>query len=250
MKIEINRINQHEFKNFIEKMRCINSFIYAKIFNGQLYSTVYLPAKDAVKYHSVPVDSIFQTDNWQTDQEIKLAFFDGAKLIEGIKKFGADPIMGDLEISVTEEEVVATSLTVYNDELRINFNCTQPSLGFRDIPADKFDSIFSRDSYDFSFYLDTGNLTKIRDLHTFDNEETFKLKSTQDSIDIEGNNFNAVIQHTGGVECETILYKKYLQLLDKENYYVYVINSESRVIFVSEDSDTYLTVSSCKNPEE
>lgn len=250
MIVSIERIDQHMFKEFIERMKTIDSFIYAKLKNGNIESTVYLPARDAVKNHSVAIETIFQSDEWpDTDKELKMAFFDATKLIDGIKHFGADPIKGEIEFIENENEIIANRLTIFNDELKINFNCSEPSLGFRDIPEETLNKIFSRDNYDFQFQLDTSNLSRIKNLFTLDKEETFTLEADENSVNVKGKDFNAVVNHEVEGNGEITAYKKYLNLLDKENHLIYLSQSDSKIIFVSEDSNTFLTVSTCKNVE-
>ena len=104
MKLQINRIDQHALTGFINRVKLIDSFVYMKINNGQIESTVYLPQRDAVKHHSVEANSIFQVDEWpETDKEMKIAFFEGSKVIEALKHFDSDAIKGELEFIENEE---------------------------------------------------------------------------------------------------------------------------------------------------
>ena len=50
MKLQIDRIDQHALTEFINRVKLIDSFIYMKIKDGQIKSTVYLPQRDAVKH--------------------------------------------------------------------------------------------------------------------------------------------------------------------------------------------------------
>ena len=117
MKLQINRIDQHALTGFINRVKLIDSFVYMKINNGQIESTVYLPQRDAVKHHSVEANSIFQVDEWpETDKEMKIAFFEGSKVIDALKHFESDAIKGELEFVENEGELVASTLRIFNDE--------------------------------------------------------------------------------------------------------------------------------------
>ena len=134
MKLQIDRIDQHALTGFINRVKLIDSFVYMKIKDGQITSAVYLPQRDAVKSHAVECDKIFQISEWpDTDLEMKVAFFEGAKVIEAIKHFDADAIKGELEFIEQEGELIASSLRMFNDELEIKLSCSEPSLGFKDL---------------------------------------------------------------------------------------------------------------------
>ena len=120
MKLQIDRIDQHALTAFINRVKLIDSFVYMKVNNGQIHSAVYLPQRDAVKSHTIACDKIFQISEFpDTDAEMKIAFFDGAKVIEAIKHFEADAIKGELEFIEQEGELIASSLRMFNDELEI-----------------------------------------------------------------------------------------------------------------------------------
>lgn len=83
MKLQIDRIDAHALTEFINRVKLIDSFIYMKIKDGQINSTVYLPQRDAVKHHSIPADKIFQVSEWpDTDKEMKIAFLKVTKLLK------------------------------------------------------------------------------------------------------------------------------------------------------------------------
>ena len=62
---------------------------------------------------------------------MKVAFFEGAKVIDAIKHFEHDAIKGEIEFIENENEFVASTLRIYNDELEITLACSEPSLGFQ-----------------------------------------------------------------------------------------------------------------------
>jgi len=85
MKLQIDRIDQHALTGFINRVKLIDSFVYMKIKDGQIHSAVYLPQRDAVKSHTVNCDKIFQISEFpDTDKEMKVAFFEGAKVIDAL----------------------------------------------------------------------------------------------------------------------------------------------------------------------
>ena len=200
MKLQIDRIDQHALTGFINRVKLIDSFVYMKIKDGQITSAVYLPQRDAVKSHAVECDKIFQISEWpDTDLEMKVAFFEGAKVIEAIKHFDADAIKGELEFIEQEGELIASSLRMFNDELEIKLSCSEPSLGFKDLTPE---------------------------------------------VSVSGKSFNATINPESNGKGEVTVYKKYLNLLDREEQKVHI--SDGKIVFQSTESQTLLTVSTCQ----
>ena len=61
---------------------------------------------------------------------------------------------------------------------------------------------------------------------------------------VSGKSFNAVINPESNGNGEVTVYKKYLNLLDKEEQNVHI--SDSKIVFESTESTTLLTVSTCQ----
>ena len=245
MKLKLDRIDQHALTAFINRVKPIDSFIYMKIADGQINSTVYLPQRDAVKHHSVEVSTIFQVEEWpDTDKEMKIAFFEGNRVIEAIKHFDADAIKGEIEFIENDNELVAASLRIFNDELEITLSCSEPTLGFKDLTESQVTAIFARDNGKFDFALDTHMLGKVKNLFSLDKEETFNIKSDVAGVNVDGKSFKVVVNPAANGTGKVTVYKKYLNLLDREEQTVYV--SDSKVVFQSNNSDTLLTISTCQ----
>jgi len=245
MKLKIDRIDQHALIDFINRVKLIDSFIYMKVANSRIGSTVYLPQRDAVKSHVVNMDQIFQTSDLLPDKkELKIAFFDGSKVIEAIKHFEHDAIQGEIEFIENDEDYVASMFRVYNDELEVKLACSEPSLGFKDLTKEQHNAIFSRDNSSFNFSIDTHMINKVKNLFNLDSEETFNIKADNSGVKVDGKSFNVVVNPESTGSGNVTVYKKYLNLLDKEEQNVYI--SDSKVVFQSNDSETMLTVSTCQ----
>ena len=245
MKLQIDRIDQHALTGFINRVKLIDSFVYMKIKDGQIHSAVYLPQRDAVKSHTVACDQIFQVSEWpDTDAEMKVAFFEGAKVIDAIKHFESDAIKGELEFIEQEGELIASSLRMYNDELEITLACSEPSLGFKDLTEAQQQAIFAVDNTKFSFNIDTHTINRVKNLFGLDSEETFSVKSNGTGVSVNGKSFNAVINPESNGQGDVTVYKKYLNLLDREEQTVHV--TDSKLVFQSTESNTLLTVSTCQ----
>tara|TARA_Y100000287_G_scaffold184691_1_gene186164 strand:- start:1810 stop:2553 length:744 start_codon:yes stop_codon:yes gene_type:complete len=245
MKLQIDRIDQHALTGFINRVKLIDSFVYMKIKDGQIKSAVYLPQRDAVKSHSVSCDQIFQISEWpDTDLEMKVAFFEGAKVIDAIKHFESDAIKGELEFIEQEGELIASSLRMFNDELEITLSCSEPSLGFKDLTPEQQNAIFAVDNTQFSFNIDTHTINKVKNLFGLDKEETFSVNANGKGVSVNGKSFNAVINPQSNGEGAVTVYKKYLNLLDREEQTVHV--TDSKIVFQSTESETLLTVSTCQ----
>ena len=96
--------------------------------------------------------------------------------------------------------------------------------------------------FDFSF--DTHMINKVKNLFSLDKEETFGIKSDVSGVNVDGKSFNVLLTPDTSGNGNVTVYKKYLNLLDKEEQTVFV--SGSKVVFESNDSTTLLTVSTCQ----
>ena len=245
MKLVIDRVDQHALTDFINRVKLIDSFIYMKMDPNRITSAVYLPQRDAVKYHAVNTDTIFKLNAVpDTNKNMKIAFFDGARVIDAIKHFNTDAIKGEFEFIENDEDLVASTLRLYNDELEIILSCSEPSLGFKDLTSPQIEAIFSKDDTKFNFALDTFSISRVKNLFSLDKDETFAIKSSTSGVNVKGKSFNVVINPESNGNGEVTVYKKYLNLLDKEEQNVFI--SPSKVVFASKDSETLLTVSTCQ----
>ena len=175
---------------------------------------------------------------------MKVAFFEGAKVIDAIKHFEHDAIKGEIEFIENENEFVASTLRIYNDEQEITLACSEPSLGFKDLTADQQAAIFATNDTNFSFTMDTHTINKVKNLFGLDKDETFSVKANGTGVAVTGKSFNAVINPESNGNGEVTVYKKYLNLLDKEEQNVHI--SDSKIVFESTESTTLLTVSTCQ----
>lgn len=249
MKLQINRVNQNSFVEFINKLKTIDTFLYFKLRTGNVTSAVYLPQRDAVKLHTIPASDIFSmAEALPEGKELKVAFFDASKVLDALKMFQTDQIQGEMEFQENEEDFVCTSLKLFNDELEITLACSDPSLGFKDLTEAQLQTIFDREGSDFDFVLDTYTLNKIRSLFSLDKEETFSISASGEEVRVKGKTYNyQANQAFNGTASEATLYKKYLNLLDREEYSVYV--SSNKVVMKSNDSNTFLTIATCQSAE-
>ena len=249
MKLQINRVDQNGFVDFINRLKTIDTFLYFKLRKGNVVSAVYLPQRDAVKLHSVEIKDLFSiAGDLPTDKELKVAFFDASKVLDALKMFQSDQIQGEIEFVENEEDFVASSMRIFNDELTITLACSDPSLGFKDLTDAQIEAIFDREGSEFDFVLDTITLNKIRSLFSLDKEETFTISATNEEVRVMGKTYNyQANQSFNGSASEATLYKKYLNLLDREEYNVYV--SGNKVVMRSNDSNTLLTIATCQTAE-
>lgn len=250
MKIQINKVNQQNFIDFVNKLKVIDSFIYFKIKDESVQAAAYLPQRDAVKHHRLPLKDIFQIENnIETSKELKIAFFDAARLTEAFKQFDYNSIQGEIEFLENDEDFVATSFRIYNDELEITLACSEPSLGYKDLTDSQIQNIFDISGTNYSFEIDYTTLSKAKSIFNLDKDDTFSINANGTGVKFKGKTYNMLItpDYTGDSNGSVTLFKKYLNLLDKEDYTANVLNN--RVVLKSNDSETLLTIATCQTTE-
>jgi len=250
MKIQINKVNQQNFIDFVNKLKVIDSFIYFKIKDETVQAAAYLPQRDAVKHHRLPLKDIFQIESSiEASKELKIAFFDAAKLTEAFKQFDSDSIKGEIEFLENDEDFVATSFRIFNDELEIVLSCSEPSLGYKDLTDSQIQSIFDTSGTSYSFEIDYTTLSKAKSIFNLDKDDTFSINANGTGVKFKGKTYNMLInpKYTGESNGSVTLFKKYLNLLDREDYTANVL--DNRVVLKSNDSETLLTIATCQSAE-
>lgn len=249
MKVVINKVDQNNFVAFINRLRVIDSFVYFKIKDEQIISSAYLPQRDAVKHHRLPISEVFQIDASQltTDKDLKVAFFDAGKIIEAFKQFEYDSIQAEIEFVENDEDYVASTFKIFNDELEIVLACSEPSLGYKDLTESQLQNIFMTEGAEVNFDLSFTDTSKIKSLFNLDKDETFAISTSKEGVRIKGKSYNKLINSTSVSKANVTVYKKYLNLFDKEDYSTYVFNN--RVVLRSKDSNTLLTIATCQSTD-
>lgn len=200
-----------------------------------------------MKHHRLPISQVFQIEEGTitTTKELKVAFFDAQKLTDAFKQFEYDSIQGEIEFLENDEDFVATSFRIFNDELEIQLACSEPSLGYKDLTDSQISTIFNVDDASFKFDLEYGTLSKVKNLFGLDKEETFSIEASTKGVELTGNTYNMLVtpDFEGDGGKKVTLFKKYLSLLDKEDYTANVL--DNRVVMSSNDSETLLTIATC-----
>ena len=250
MKITINKVDQNSFTSFINRLKVIDTFVYFKIKDGVVQASAYLPQRDAVKHHRVPVEHMFQiAEPITTEKELKIAFFDATKLTDAFKQFEYDSIQGEIEFIENADDFVATSFRIFNDELEINLACSEPSLGYKDLTDSQIATIFNVEEANYKFDMDLATLNKVKSLFGLDKEETFSIEANGKGVKLTGKTYNMLVtpDYDGKSSKKVTLFKKYLNLLDKEDYTANIM--DNRVVLRSNESETLLTIATCQTAE-
>lgn len=251
MKIKIDKVDQNNFIGFVNRLKVIDTFIYFKIKDGVVQASAYLPQRDAVKHHRIPVGQVFQLeeDAINTTKELKIAFFDAGRLTDAFKQFEFGNIQAEIEFVENEEDFVATEFRIFNNELEIKLACSEPSLGYKDLTDAQIAGIFNIDAANYVFDMDYTATSKVRSLFGLDKEETFTIATNAEGVRMKGKTYNYLVtdSYQGSNPGNVTLFKKYLNLLDKEDYSANVM--DNRVVLRSKDSETLLTIATCQTAE-
>jgi hypothetical protein len=246
--IQVQRILVTEFTTFIKKLLPIDKFIYLKITNDTITSNCYLPERDAVKVQSIPTDEIFEIKDFP-DKPLKMSFLNGTHTSDALKHFTGLQVSAEISFKDYGDELVATNLKLVSEDLSIDLPCADPSLGFQDMSTDQIKRVFSTDSSIFTFEVHPHHVDKLNSLFNLEKElETFKISTDENGrITFKGNTYDTLVQDSKNKSQsgEVTVYKKYLNLLDKETYTVTVC--EEKVVWRSSDSNTLLTIATCIN---
>lgn len=241
METTLTKIDSHGLTGFVKKLLPIDKFIFLKISKEGTVSSVYFPERDAVKLANTPTEDLFEGE---IDNPIKVSFYNGSKVIDALSHFNGD-LRGRIKFNEIDNECMASDFILENDNLQINLACADPSLSFMEMSKEEIQRAFDTDAKLFEFDLLTTHVAKMKSLFSLEKEEdTFTLYVSDKGISVKGSSYDAAIcsQYEGDASLgeQVVIYKKYINLLDGENYKVMVC--DNKVVFRSLDTNTLLTV--------
>lgn len=241
MEATLTKIDGQELSLFVKKLLPIDKFIFLKIGKEGTVSSVYFPERDAVKLANTPTKDLFESD---IDKTIKVSFYNGVKVIDALAHFNGD-LRGRIKYNEIDNECMASDFILENDDLQINLACADPSLSFMEMSKEEISRAFDTEAKLFEFDLLTTHVDRMKSLFNLEKEEdTFTLYISDNGISIKGTSFDAILcrsyEGISSVGTQVVIYKKYINLLDKENYRVMVC--DNKVVFRSLDTNTLLTV--------
>jgi hypothetical protein len=241
METTINKIDGYELSAFIKKLLPIDKFIFMKIAKDGTTSSVYFPERDAVKLVNMPTKDIFDIE---ITNPIKVSFYNGAKTVEALSHFNGN-VQGRIKYSELDGELMASDFILENSDLKINLACADPSLSFMELSKEEMARAFGTENSMFEFDLLTTHVDRIKSLFNLDKEEeTFTLYLSDKGVSVKGTSYDSTVtaSYAGDAQVgsKVVIYKKYLNLLDKENYKAIIC--ENKVVFKSLDTNTHLTV--------
>lgn len=247
--IQIEKIDGYELSQFVKKLLPIDKFIFLKIGPKTTISSVYFPERDAVKLVKMETSNLVDVN---VEKPVKVSFYNGTKVVDALSFFNGD-IRGNIRYSEVDGELMASDFSISNDDLNINLACADPSLSFMEMSKEEMERAFSTDGSLFEFEILTTHVDRMKSLFNLDkDDDIFRLKISDKGVNVKGSSYDATIVHSyeGDVSVgdEVIIYKKYLNLLDKENYKVIVC--PNKVVFKSLDTDTLLTVAVAQSEED
>lgn len=247
-KLTVQKVKVDSFSNFVEKVLSIDKFIYIKINDGNMISNCYLPERDAVKLHSVPVDEIFETESLP-DKQLKIAFLNGSHTIEALKHFAGVAVSAEIDYKLMGEEYIAISVKLISDELTVTLPCSDPSLGFMDMTTEQLKVVFDTKDPVFEFEVQPFNIDNLNSLFKLEKEnEVFNVVINESGVSFKGKTYNRIVTETPKKDSEyyVTFYKKYLNFLDKESYTVSIF--DHKAVWRSLDSNTMLCIATCSEP--
>lgn len=246
MEIKLDKIDNYEFSSFIKKLLPIDKFIFMKVGEENTLSSVYLPERDAVKLVTVKTSDLFGDSIGSLPAPLKVSFYNGSKVNDALDHF-KDGATGSIRYQKLDDQLMASDFIINGSgphSLTVNLPCADPSLSFMEMSKDEMSRAFDTSDKLFEFDLLLGHIDRMKSLFNLEkDEDVFELYLCKDGVGVRGNTFDGIISHSfegDAIGKKVTVYKKYLNLLDKENYKLIVC--DNKLVFQSLDTDTRLTV--------
>jgi hypothetical protein len=243
MKVKVNRIKGNNLASLVKKMITMDSQIYLTLSDNQVSSSVFLATKDVVKKTYLGLADVFELDE-PLDKPLKLAFFNGSKVISALQYFDLAAIHGEISCLESDGEYYAEYLTIEDNSLKMKLNCTDPDLGFISMTPAQIDIAFSNKAKKYEFDMVESDLTKIMNLNGTEKSELFSVYGDSYGIHIAGDNYDYIIDDSNTTPLEKVhIHKKFLDKLDKENYGVEVCTGEqNKLVLTSRSTETSIAL--------
>jgi hypothetical protein len=247
MQIELKNIKTEILKDYIKKLLSMNKFIFLTLNDKKISSSVFLPQRDAVKLANLKSTDIFDLNGNESKLEegIKIAFFNGSKVVDALNFFNKD-VSCKIKYDKFGDDLMATDLILFNSKINIKLYCADPSLSFIEMNTDSIKRAFGTPNTLFEFELLTIHVDEMKKLFSLNKEdEFFWLYSNKEHVGVlaHDSSYDSQISKTFKStedECKVLIKKKYIDLLDKENYYIKIC--ENKVVLKSLDSETLITI--------
>jgi len=234
--LKIEKIVADEFKSFIKKLLSIDKFIFMKITNESVTSAVFLPQRDSVKLLSIPLKDMFVLDK-PLSEPVRVTFYNANKIIDALSYFTGD-IKAKIQYTQSDEGLIATDFIIFNDKLTIKLLCADQELAFMDMSKEDLAKVFNYKDYAWSFDIKADHVSEMKDLHALDKDrDKYKLRIKDDKLFVIGENYESLwvdaLEIVNAEIKEVTIYKKYLPIIDKEAYSVFLCSN--KMIFKSKD---------------
>ena len=240
MQLEITKIHTPQLSAMVKKLLLMDSAIYLNLTRDRIYSNSYLPTKDVAKIVTLPTSEVFEFKT-PPDNDIKISFFAGQKLIDCLKYFDLHSLQGQLHYYEEGGEYFAEKLVIMDNTLEITLHCADVSLGFTTMSDAQVTAAFGKDGEVYSFDLSQEVLTKLNNLITLDKNELFKIYSDEAGVHVAGDTYDIVVDDTQETNHpEVNLFKSFFSRIAKESYKVSVC--QNKLVLDSEDSDTNIAL--------
>ena len=259
MEIKLTSVKVDLLKDFLGKLVNFDKNVFIKISPEITTSNVYFPNKDAVKIVEESTDSLFSFSQPLTE-DIKVAFYNAKDIMTALNFFsGSDNVEGRIECveDKSSHGLTAESFLLKNKDEKFKLFCLDPNFSFIDMTDDEIVSTFATDDlnteadsdqvYFANFEVNFDMIKKIESrLKLKKDEAKFTIKIIDKKAYIVTKNNELLVSEDVTVVSDKLdsvtLFKKYLSLLDRENYTIHLCSS--KVIFASDVSDTKLAISS------
>jgi hypothetical protein len=119
-----------------------------------------------------------------------------------------------------------------------------------EMSEDEIGRAFDTEDTLFKFEMTTDMIAQIKSLFSLDSDiDTVTIYKNKNGIGVKGKNYeNLLIEDDSDENGSVKIYKKYLDILDKEDYEVFVC--ENKIVFNSTTTDTHLCIATIDGDED
>lgn len=247
--LNLEFISTDAFVGFLNKFISIDSNALLEIrTDNTLVIKSYTASRTAVKMGVIALDEIFEVDDNEIKDNIKVGIYNLEKLIKFFSFVEAnDGIMFKVEYKLDSDgDNYAKRIWCNTKVDKKDFACANKTL-FKYMSDDTAEGVFGVKDNLFNLKIDQSILTKISNYSSLEPASELSFcaytKNGEQIVDFKGKSYS--IGYYGDFEInkeveKAAISKDYLKFCDKEEYKVYITGPS--IIFISETSNTKLAL--------
>jgi len=240
MKLNLKLSKSSTLINFLKRFEAIDNSLLLEIKDNVLCAKSHTPERSVVKYSALELNEIF-SEYSDVKDELKIGIMNIKKFIDSLKFFGESDFEMIIDYEKVNTDFVGTLISMRNSSLNIEQQCGALKL-FTYISDDILSRITDTSKSSVDFMMVKEQQVKLSSLFKIEDYDRVTFLKDKNKIFVKGKSYELLILEDSDLkkadDCKLTVYKNHYSFIDGENTKVYINVEGSKLIFISNESDT------------